>query len=392
MSAARVTHRVQRLLIAGLAFFVAWQVAALAGAPRQVQVVLGLYGFVFHVVFAKAYSLLPSYFARELAVPWAPAVQLPLAGVGVAGLAAAGLGAPTVVGTVGAGLWFAGVVVFLGSLIWTIRDNPLGMDSGTGEAKADRRPVDQYANAFVPIVLVYLLASAYDLLAVRVGAPTVAGGPATTHLLAAGAGALLVFAVGFRLLPRLLVASPPRVLVMVVLPAGALGPVLLAMDFLGGLEFRIGAALEAVAIVGFATGLAVLFARSDRRRVGGYAVLSGAAAGVLGVGLGLEFAFRGVPVGLVDAHARLNLLGFLGLTIVGVTYHMYPPGAGRFPWAGDRTALATVVLLGGGLALEVLGVLAGGTALVTGGRIAALAGAIGYGYLIVGLLRQQRAR
>lgn len=390
MSAATVTRRVQRLLFTGLGFLVIWQVAALAGAPRYVQVVLGLYGFVFHVVFAKAYSLVPSYFARELAVPWAPSVQLPLSGIGVLALVAPWIGAPASVATVGAGLWFAGILVFVGTLAWTVRDNPMGVETGTGEAKADRRTVDRYANAFVPIVLVYLLASAYDLLASHVGAPTVAGGPATTHLLAAGAGTLLVFAVGFRLLPRLLVASPPRALVAVVLPAGALGPVLLAMDFLGGLEFRIGAVLEAVAIVGFAVGLAVLFARSDRRRIGGYAVLAGAAAGVVGVALGLDFAFRGVSVALADAHARLNLLGFLGLTIVGVTYHMYPPGAGRFPGAGDRTALGTVILLVGGLVVEVVGVVVGIGVGVTLGRGAALVGAIGYAYLIVGLLHQQR--
>jgi len=86
MSAAATTRRVQRLLLSGLGFFLAWQVAALAGAPLDVQVALGLYGFVFHVVFAKAYSLVPSYFARELSVPRAPAVQLPLSVLGALGL------------------------------------------------------------------------------------------------------------------------------------------------------------------------------------------------------------------------------------------------------------------------------------------------------------------
>ena len=105
-----------------------------------------------------------------------------------------------------------------------------------------------------------------------------------------------------------------------------------------------------------------------------------------------RFAFRGLSGPLADVHARLNLLGFLGLTIVGVTYHMYPPGAGRYPGAGDRTALVTVALLAGGLAVEVGGLLGGLGVVTTVGRAAALAGAIGYGYLIVGLLRQQRAR
>jgi len=393
MSAAAVTRRVQRLLFVALGFLLAWQVAALVGTSRHLQVVLGLYGFVFHVVFAKAYSLVPSYFARELAVPRAPAVQLPLSGLGVVGLAAAGLGAPALVGTAGAALWFAGVLVFVGTLAWTVRDNLTGAETGTGEAKADRRPVDRYANAFVPLVLAYLLAGSYDLLAVWVGLPTVAvsGGPPATHLLAAGAATLLVLAVGFRLLPRLLVATPPRALVAVALPAGAIGPILLATAFYGGLRFQAGAALEAIAVVGFATAVAWMIAASDRRRVGVYAVLAGAAAGVLGVLLGLDFAFRGITVALADAHARLNLLGFLGFTVVGVTYHFYPPGAGRFAGAGDRTAMATVGLLAGGLLVEVVGLAAGVEVVVLLGRLAALVGAAGYAYLIAGLLRQNRA-
>ena len=392
MSAAAVTRRVQRFLLVALVFLVAWQVAALAGTSRHVQVVLGLYGFVLHVVFAKAYSLVPSYFARELSVPRAPAVQLPLSALGVVGLAAAGLGAPAVVGTAGAALWLAGVLVFVGALGWTVRDNLTGAETGTGEAKADRRAVDRYANAFVPVVLAYLLAGSYDLLAARVGLLTVAAsaGPPTVHLLAAGAATLLVLAVGFRLLPRLLVASPPRAVVAVALPAGALGPVLLAGAFLDGLLFEVGALAEAVAVVGFAAALWWMFAESDRRRVGGYALVVGAGMGVLGVALGLDFAFRGPTPALGDAHARLNLLGFLGLSIVGATYHFYPPAAGRFPGAGDRTALVTVALLSGGVLVEVVGLAAGVAWPVFLGRIAALAGAVGYAYLIAGLLRQNR--
>jgi hypothetical protein len=241
-------------------------------------------------------------------------------------------------------------------------------------------------------VLAYLLTGSYDLLAFRVGRPRVAAGagPPTTHLLAAGAATLLVLAIGFRLLPRLLVATPSRALVAVALPSGAVGPILLATSFLGGLPFRVGAALEALAVVGFATALAWMVVRSDRRRVGVYAVIAAAAMGALGVLLGLDFAFRGLSAPLADAHARLNLLGFLGLTIVGVTYHFYPPGAGRFAGAGDRTALATVGLLAGGLLVEVVGLVAGVRGAVLVGRLAVLAGSLGYAYLIAGLLWQNR--
>lgn len=391
MAAAVITRRVQRLLLVGLGFFVAWQVAALAGASRNLQVVLGLYGFVFHVVFAKGYSLVPSYFARELGTPRAPAWQLPLSALGVVGLAADGLGAPFPIGVLGAMAWLAGAGVFVGALAWTARDNLTGSETGTGEANATRRGVDRYANAFVPVVLAYLVAGGYDLVAARIGYPTIAGGgPASTHLLAAGAATLLVLAVGFRLLPRLLVATPPRALVAVVLPAGAIGPLLLSVWFLRGQPFLAGAALEAVAVVGFSAAYGTLFARSDRRRVGGYALLVAAGAGVVGVLIGLDFALRGPTFPLTDVHARLNLLGFLGVAIVGVSYHFYPPGAGRFYGAGDRTARATVGLLTGGLAVEVVGTAASWEPAVVLGRLGVLLGAAGYAYLIARLLAQRR--
>ena len=58
--------RTAAFLAVGLAAFVAWQAAALAGLGRRVAVALGLLGFVLHVVFAKGYTLVPSYFARRL--------------------------------------------------------------------------------------------------------------------------------------------------------------------------------------------------------------------------------------------------------------------------------------------------------------------------------------
>ncbi len=89
MAPPGLTARVHRTLHVALAFLVAWQALVLAGAPRGATVVLGLLGFVLHGVFAKAYTLVPSYFARELAVPRAPTVQLPLTALGAAGLAGA---------------------------------------------------------------------------------------------------------------------------------------------------------------------------------------------------------------------------------------------------------------------------------------------------------------
>ena len=395
MAPVGLTRRVHRELHVALASLVAWQLAVIAGAPRSVAVALGLLGFVLHVVFAKAYTLVPSYFERELAVPRAPTLQLPLTALGAWLLAgAAGGWVPHWVGGVAVTLWLAGVLVFLGAMAWTLRGNLTGAATGTGEPNADRRAVDRFANAFVPVVGAYLLVGSYELAASWTALPVLLDGygPRATHLLAAGTAALLVFAVGFRLLPRFLVAHPPRGLVAVVLPAAAVGPALIAAGLPAGPLFRLGAALEAVAVVGFAAAYGWLFARSDRRRVGFYPVGLGLLAGVVAVLLGLHMALAGPSAAATAAHARLNLLGFLGLTVVGVTFQFYPPAAGRFPGANDRTTLAIVGLLAGGLAVEVAGWLGGRPGLVAAGRAAALLGAVGYAVLLVLLLRRLRSR
>lgn len=403
MTAQTISRWARLFVTTGACFLVAWQVAALAGVGRRLQVVLGVYGFVLHVIFGKAYSLVPSYFERELAFPQAPAVQLPLTLLGTLGLAAGALGVgPTGagdagqvgVGDVGAALWLAGVAVFLAAIGWTVRDNPTGAATGTGSANADRRPVDRAANAFVPVALAYLAVGSYGTLAIGAGLPFPldAYPPRTSHLLTAGFAALLLFAVGLRLLPRFLVAHPPRALVAVVLPAGALGPALIAAGMPTGRTFQAGAMLEAAAVLGFAAAYATLFIRSDRRRVGFYGALLGAAAGSLAVLLGLSFAFGPVPLDHATAHFRLNVLGLLGLSIVGVAYQFYPPNVGTFAGADDRTAFASLALLGGGLAIETAGLVAGLDPATTLGRALALAGALLFAYLVTGLFYDRHWR
>jgi hypothetical protein len=404
MSAVVVTRWARRFLAASALFLVAWQATALvavlpaAGAaveaiPRRAQVALAVHGFVLHAVFGKAYSLVPSYFDRSLAVPRAPAVHLPLTAAGAVGLVTAPLRPiPEIAGSLGALLWAAGVVVFVAALGWTVRDNPTGRETGTSEANAHRRRVDRFANAFVPVVLGYLLAGAYGTVARYVVLPDLFPEPTfaqTAHLLAAGTAALLIFAVGFRLFPRFLVASPPQSLVAVVLPAGAVAPAILAWGLYRNPWFQVGAALQAVAVVGFAAAYAALFARSDRRRVGFYAVLFGVASGVLGVLVGLNFAFTGSGFELVDAHFRLNVLGFLGLTIVGATYQFYPPTVGSFPGASDRTGLAAAALIGLGLLGELSGTIAESGTAVTAGRASALAGAVVFAGLLLGVFYER---
>lgn len=394
MTARRVTAWSQRFLGTAALLLVAWQAAALAGLGRRVGVLLGVYGFVLLTVFGKAYALVPSYFDRQLSVTWAPAVQYPLSALGVLGMAAGQFLGREWLRASGSVLWFAGAAVFVGALGWTARDNLTGSETGTGEANANRAGVDRAANAFVPVAVAYLLAGGYETAAAFGPLSPLLSGypPQATHIVAAGGAALLLFAVGFRLLPRFLVATPPRGAVYVVLPAGALGPALVAAGLPAGPLFTAGAAVEAVAVLGFAATYWALFARTDRDRVGLWGPLAGVTAGVVGALLGLHFAFVALTTGLASAHYRLMTVGLLGLSIVGTAYQFYPPAVGTLPGAGDRTALASIGLVAAGLAVEVVGLVVAVEVAVVAGRLVGLAGAALYAYLLVGIFLGRRRR
>ena len=358
----------------------------MVGFHPQIAVVAGLQGFVCVVAFGKAYSLLPSYFDRTLAWPRAPAVHLPLVVVGVLGLGLALV--PRLpsgpLETVGAVAWAAGVAVFLGTIGATVRDNPLGGETGTGEGKAQRQLTDRIANAFVPVALAYLAAGSYELLAGTVGLPTLLGGAyvRVAHLLGAGFAGVLVFSVGFRLLPRFLVVPSPRIAPLFVLPLGAVGPALIASGLYSGVAFETGAALEATAVTGFVAWYALAFSRSDRRRVGLWGPLAGGLAGVLAVGMGVQFAVAGLQADLAVVHRRLTVLGFLGLTIVGLLYQFYPPAVGTWPGAGDWLARLSLAGLAIGVLVAAVGAIFDGAVAALGHGIVALS-ALAAGYLLL---------
>ncbi|WP_336136690.1 hypothetical protein [Natronomonas amylolytica] len=390
MSAATVSRGARFFVVTSLAWLVCWQAAVVLGGGRRVAVLLGLYGFVLHMVFGKAYALVPSYFDRPLAFPKAPLVHLPLAAGGTAAMALDTAGFVDL-WAVGAAAWALGCGVFVGTLLWSVRDNPLGSETGTADSKAQYRGTDRLANGFVPVVFAYLLTGAALPVAALLGVPTPlpTAGPPVTHLLAVGTAALLVFALGFRLLPRFLTVPPRTRLAAVVLPAGAIGPLLLATDFGGGTTFLLGGTLQSVALLGFAVAYADVFYRSDRRRLGLNTFLLAVAFGVGVATLGLTMAITGIDPAIADAHARLALLGFLGLAIVGVSYQFYPPAVAGVSGLDDRTATAAVGALAVGVLLEAGGLLGGSDILVTLGRWLALVGAVLHALVVVAVLRSR---
>jgi hypothetical protein len=374
----------------GVAYLVAFQAAAVTDAGRTTLAVLGVHGFVVHVLLGKAQALVPTYFDRDLATPWIARAALPLTALGVA--ATAGwLATGASVLAVGPVVWAVGVAVVVVVLLASIRGNLTGRETGTGKHNADRRRVDRAANAAMPVALAYLATGAYQTAAAATTAstsvvvPVLDGGlPVAVHLVAAGGALVALFAVGFRLFPRFLVATPPWPLVAVVLPAGALAPALLAVDFYGDALFHAGAALEAVAVGGFGLTYAVLYARSDRSRVGLRAVLAAVASGAAGVAIGVAFAtgtLAPTPARVL-AHLRLNVLGLLGFAIVGALYQFYPPSVGRLPGCSDRLALASVVALAVGLWVEAAGRLTGEAVVASAGATLGLIGGLAVAYLV----------
>ncbi len=358
-------------------------------------VTLALFGVAFHMVFGKAYLLVPSYFERVLAAKRTPGVHFALSVTGTLAVAAADPSDRPTLAALGGVAWVSGVALFLGSLAWTLRDNPTGSATGTGSARATDR-LDRFANAFVPVSLAYLAVGSDAVLARVTTLPTLFDGypPRATHLLAAGSAGLLLFALGSRLVPRFLGGDAPLAFAAA-LPTGAVGPALIALSLGSGWPFRLGAALEATALVAFAVGYVRLFGRSRRvriegespsRRVGEYGILAGVVSGVLAAFVGVRFAVVGYSPALLAVHRRLALVRFLGLSIVGFAYQFYPPRMGDFRGGSDRGALVTIGLLAGGLAVECAGLLVGDESVRSAGVWLFLGGAVGYAYVLTRVL------
>ncbi|WP_411966027.1 hypothetical protein [Haloferax sp. YSMS24] len=388
-------------VVLSVAFLVCWRLGALVGIPRRAEVILALFGFVFHVVFGMAYLLIPSYFGTVLSTDRIPLVHLVLAvsGTVLLVLSAFAVGPPSL-GMLGALLWSGGVAAFVSALFWSIRDELRRGETGTASHRQAFEWVDRYANRFVPVAFFYLVVGSYELLARSTTLPGLTDGyfPRITHLLAAGFVVLLVFTLGVRLAPRFLGVPAPRALTAVVLPAGAVGPGLVAIGLSSGPVFVAGAVAEAVAFVGFAALYLVVFLQSDRRRIGSESVLAGVLSGVAGVTIGLTVAL-GPLVGLppfsaaaVQAHLQLNLLGFLGLVVVGFALMFFPPTAGRFRGSNERTARLTIAVLVAGVVVSVVGQFTGGSVVATVGDGVVLIGTFGYGYLLTRLLVEIGAR
>ncbi len=175
---------------------------------------------------------------------------------------------------------------------------------------------------------------------------TVATAP-VLHLILLGFVTLTVFGVAAHILPRFTDAHYPYPALLVGAPTASLGPLLVAAGLLWSTQLLVlGAALAATGLLSLALGALVLLARAERRRSTLLAYGAGAASIVTGALLGSLLASGYAWPRILPLHATLNLLGFVGLFVLGASADLYAPSIlrGRDPllWH-TRTVLAAAI-------------------------------------------------
>ena len=317
-------------------------------------------GFIGLMIMGMAQQFIPLYSGREM---WSGHGALLQIAVSVAGVVLLLLDVP-VLESVGLALWLLGTLLFLLWILMTIRSKKLPV------RPQGKHPEFHFMDALgIPMtsaaVLYLIAASVGFLLASPSDAPLVPFAAAHWfsffHLYTLGFIVLMIFGVGFHLFPRFTDTVPNLKVAEVVTAMALPGPALVAltMPFLDSpsVEFVFGifAVFEAVAAVLFAVVVLDLWNRSAHHRP---ASAFNAAAGLWLI-LGVTFAslFGILPQIIpewVGAHGWINLLGFAGFEILGVTHEVLPPftsmglkisrGVTRADFALANLGLAAVVL------------------------------------------------
>ena len=381
-------------------------VSALSGTAWELY--LPSLGFIGLMIMGMAQQFIPLYSGREL---WSGRGALLQIVVSVASVAL--LLANPALEPVGLALWLLGAVLFLLWILMTLRSKKLPVQP---QAKhVEFHALDRLGIPMTSAAVLYLIAASVGfLLASPESSPLVRFALdhwfSFFHLYTLGFVVLMVFGVGFHLFPRFADAVPnltvARTITAIALPGPAM--VALTMPFLNApsdeFVFGIFAVFEAIGAVLFAVLMLDLWRRSERRRP---ASAFNAAAGLWLI-LGVTFAsLFGIAPPLtpdwVPAHGWINLLGFAGFEILGVTHEVLPPFTSRGLAVSRRVTRADFALGNAGLGLVILsyaegllGAPAAGEALAVAGYSVLLAlavlYAVGTSYTLLGIVPPRPAR
>lgn len=149
---------------------------------------------------------------------------------------------------------------------------------------------------------------------------------AALHLFLLGFVVLAVATVVLEVFPRFTGHGLPRAWAGPLAGALALGPALVAEGFEGSaLLLNVGAVLEAAGLMSLGGGLVWLVARSDRGRRSFVLYAAAGAHLVVGALVGAGMAIGHLPHRLGAWHGGLNLLGFVGLVVIGAVMDLFAP-------------------------------------------------------------------
>lgn len=205
-----------------------------------------------------------------------------------------------------------------------------------------------------PALLATIAALGYGL-AAAVAVPSVALASfsllAALHLVVTGFVVLAIAAVVLDVLPRFAGRELPNAWCAAIAVTLALGPMLLAEGFHRSAPLlRYGALVEGLGLALLGGGLVWLVLGSERERisfllyaVAGVAVLVGT---ILGVGIVLGW----VPRAQAAWHGAVNLLGFVGLVVLGAVIDLFAPALspGAEPLAVHNRAVVGLAVVGTG--------------------------------------------
>lgn len=385
-SDAGVGRWTQYFVVASALSMVLLQTSRIAGATVYTRALIGLFGAVLPMIFGMAYLLFPSYAGRTLATPSAPKVHFAITYVGAGILVTDSVfGVSDWVLTLGVGLWSVGIAVFVATLAYTVvpaiaADPTIIVRSGDRPQRSTR-----LATAMIPVAVGYLLVGTVALVSTTQQVSTVVGSglPTVVHYYGVGVAALLIFALGSRLLTGFFHVTPPHHISWVVLTSGGVGPALLAPNVWVDPWFTVGAVFLVVAMLGYGVLVGVVGFRTNRRRVGFVGIFLGAIAGIAGVSGASLMVTEILDTSAIQLHTTLVLDGFLLLTIIGYAYQFFPVTTGQFLGASRRSALATILFLAAGIGIDTVGTVSSVAPLTIFGSLLSFAGTGGYAYLLI---------